>query len=142
MAPMGVDRLGAGRTSLADGAVVAHHRPVDPASSGTAVLTADAISALPPVPLGGIEGVSHRVLWQSETSMAGVLTVAAGHRLGTHAHRLNHHHMWVIEGSAVILGKDVGPGSYVHIPGGVEHDIDATASQGCTVFYLYLRPGE
>jgi quercetin dioxygenase-like cupin family protein len=47
----------------------------------------------------------------------------------------------VLEGHAVILDTEVGPGSYVYVPGGVDHDIDATASEGCTVFYLYLRPG-
>lgn len=85
-------------------------------------------------------GVTHRVLWHDATSMAGVLTVAGGHRLGAHAHRVNHHHMWVVDGRASVLGSDLGPGSYVHIPSGVEHDIDATTSDGCTVFYLYVAP--
>ena len=30
--------------------------------------------------------------------------------------------------------------AYVHIPSGVDHDIDATSSDGCTVYYLYIRP--
>jgi quercetin dioxygenase-like cupin family protein len=106
------------------------------------VLTADAIAALPVEELGALDGATHRVLWRNDTSMAGVLTVAGGHRLGTHSHRLNHHHIWVLDGQAVVLGHVVSPGSYVHIPSGVDHDIDATASAGCTVFYLYLRPGE
>ena len=42
---------------------------------------------------------------------------------------------------AVVLGTELGPGGYVHVPDGVEHDIDATGSDGCTVYYLYLRPG-
>ena len=103
------------------------------------VLTRDEIDRLPVVPLGTISGVEHRVLWRSATSMAGVLSVAAGHRLGSHTHRLNHHHMWVLEGQAEILGETVAPGSYVHVPSGVAHDLDATASEGCTVFYLYIR---
>jgi hypothetical protein len=28
----------------------------------------------------------------------------------------------------------------VHIPSGIEHDIDATNTGGCTLFYLYARP--
>ena len=103
------------------------------------VLTADAIAAIAPEPLGPIAGVSHRVVWRNEASMAGVMTVSAGHRLGTHRHRVNHHHIWVLEGHAVILGTEVGPGSYVHVPSGVGHDIDATGSEGCTIFYLYVR---
>lgn len=109
------------------------------ATAKPVVLTADAIEALPDEPLGSIEGVRHRVLWRTDTSMAGVMTVESGHHLGAHAHRANHHHMWVLEGRATILGNDLGVGSYVHIPQGVEHDIDATATEGCTVYYLYLR---
>jgi quercetin dioxygenase-like cupin family protein len=110
------------------------------AVSTPTVLTAEEIARLAPMPLGTLTNVTHRVLWSHDNSMAGVLTVAGGHRLGAHAHRVNHHHMWVLDGHAVVLGAEVGPGSYVHIPAGVEHDIDATASDGCTVFYLYLPP--
>jgi len=106
------------------------------------VLTPDAIDRLPLVPLGDLEGVAHRVLWRNDASMAGVLTVAAGHHLGTHAHHANHHHLWVLDGRAVVLGEEVGPGSYVHVPTGVAHDIDATTTEGCTVLYLYLRQAE
>ena len=103
------------------------------------VLDAAAIAALPLEPLGPLDGVVHRVLWRTPSSMAGVLTVRGGHRLGAHRHRANHHHIWVLDGHAQILGTRVGPGSYVHVPAGVEHDIDATATGDCTVFYLYLR---
>ena len=113
---------------------------MDAPIAGTNVLTSQAIAAAPAVPLGPHVGVTHRTLWTDGTSMAGVLTVEAGRRLGTHDHRVNHHHMWVLEGSAVVLGETIGPGSYVHIPAHVVHDIDATATEGCTMFYLYLRP--
>lgn len=103
------------------------------------VLQAEAIAALPVRPLGSLGGVTYRVLWSTETSMAGVLTVAAGHRLGSHTHHANHHHIWVLHGRATMLGTSLGPGSYVHVPSGVAHDIDATTTDGCTVFYLYIR---
>ena len=106
------------------------------------MLTPEAMAALPLTPLGPLQGVVHRVLWRNESSMAGVLTVEAGHRLGAHAHRVNHHHLWVLSGRATILGTELGPGSYVHVPSGVEHDIDASSTGGCTVFYLYLRHAE
>jgi mannose-6-phosphate isomerase-like protein (cupin superfamily) len=109
-------------------------------STRPTVLPAETVAAVPEVPLGPMEGVTHRVLWHDTTSMAGVLRVAGGHRMGAHAHRTNHHHMWVVEGRAAVLGADLGPGSYVHIPSGVEHEIDARATEGCTVFYLYLAP--
>lgn len=103
------------------------------------VLTQDEIDRLPSVPLGTAGGVEHKVLWSNESSMAGVMTVAAGHRLGTHSHRVNHHHIWVLDGHALILDQMVGPGAYVHVPSGVPHDLDATETDGCTVFYLYIR---
>jgi mannose-6-phosphate isomerase-like protein (cupin superfamily) len=108
-------------------------------TSQPTVRNAEDIAELPVEPLGELPGIGNRVLWQDATSIAGVMTVAAGHRLGTHAHRENSHHMWILEGAAVILGEKLGPGSYVHIPSGLDHDIDATGTDGCTVYYLYLR---
>jgi anti-sigma factor ChrR (cupin superfamily) len=105
------------------------------------VVAAPEVDRLPFEPLGPMPGVVHKVLWRNGSSMAGVLYVEPGRRLGAHTHRQNHHHIWVLDGHATIVGNHIGPGSYVHIPSGVEHDIDATASEGCTVFYLYLRQG-
>jgi uncharacterized RmlC-like cupin family protein len=111
-------------------------------TSPPVVLTAEAIGKLPVEGLGSIAGVTHRVIWRSNNSMAGVMTVEGAHHLGSHRHRNNHHHLWVLSGRAMILGVEVGPGSYVHVPSGVDHDIDATETGGCTVFYLYLAPGD
>jgi hypothetical protein len=108
----------------------------------TVVLSPEAIEALPVEPLGAIQGVTHRVIWRSDASMAGVMTIEGGHHLGHHSHRANHHHMWILEGHANILGSELGPGAYVHIPSGVSHDIDASMTEGCTLFYLYLRQAE
>jgi hypothetical protein len=104
------------------------------------VLPPEAIETIESERLGTIEGVRNKVLWRDAESMAGLLRVDAGFRLGDHAHRVNHHHVWVITGSADILGQRLGPNSYVHIPAGVRHDIDATDTEGCTVLYLYIRP--
>jgi mannose-6-phosphate isomerase-like protein (cupin superfamily) len=103
------------------------------------VVTAGEVSAVPGEPLGTIEGVTNHVLWTDGTSSAGWLTVAAGHQLGEHSHRNNSHHMWVLEGAAEVLGSKLDAGAYVHIPPGVTHDIDARATDGCRVFYLYVR---
>jgi mannose-6-phosphate isomerase-like protein (cupin superfamily) len=101
------------------------------------ILDAEAIAALPVFPIGSVEGVERKILWRSETAEAGVLVVLAGHHLGAHTHRVNHHHLWVLDGRATILGHDVGPGSFVHVPSGIEHDIDARGTEGCAVFYVY-----
>lgn len=105
------------------------------------VLTADDVAALPLVALDPTNpGVTHRTLWRNDTSSAGVMTIAGGHQLGSHSHRTNHHHMWIIDGAAEILGKMISAGGYVHVPAGVQHDLDARMTSGCTVFYLYLQP--
>lgn len=106
------------------------------------LVPATAITGLPLERLGDIEGVAHRVLWRDATSVAGILTVEAGHHLGAHTHRANHHHIWVLDGEVAVLGSVLTPGSYAHIPAGVEHDIDARATGGCTVYYLYVRQDE
>lgn len=103
------------------------------------VLDAAALEDLPEAPLGALPGVRHRSVWTDGTSKAGVMRIDAGHHLGAHSHRRHHHHVWVIEGVARILGRDLGPGSYVHIPNGVEHDFDARTTDGCAFFYLYVE---
>lgn len=50
------------------------------------------------------------MLWHDTTSMAGPLVIEPGQHLGAHAHRENHHHTWVLEGRATIVGKEVGDG--------------------------------
>jgi quercetin dioxygenase-like cupin family protein len=101
------------------------------------VLTAGDVLACAEQSLGAIDGVGHRVLWTDGTSIAGRMTIAARHHLGAHQHRRHAHHMWIIDGHVEILGALLGPGSYVHIPPGVNHDLDARATEGCTVFYVY-----
>ena len=103
------------------------------------VLTAAEVDALPGTLLGTIEGVLNHVLWSDGDTTAGWLIVRAGHHLGPHKHREHAHHMFVLEGHAEILETQLPSGSYIHIPPGVVHDIDARATEGCKVFYLYVR---
>jgi mannose-6-phosphate isomerase-like protein (cupin superfamily) len=109
-------------------------------SNHPTVLSNAEIGVLPMLAFGDIEGVSHRVLWRDGTSTTGVMMIDGGHHLGAHSHRAHHHHFWVIAGEATVLGKRLGVGSYVHVPAGVVHDIDATATDGCTIYYTYLLP--
>lgn len=78
---------------------------------GPTVLTPEAIEYLPAELLGHVQGVTHRVLWRSNGAVAGLLTLPAGSRLGAHTHRVNHHHVWVVDGSATVLGQLLEPGS-------------------------------
>lgn len=105
------------------------------------VVSPDQIAALPTTQLGTTSGVENTVLWTDGTSTTGLLSVAAGTRLGRHSHRTHHHHMWVLDGEAVIAERSVGPGTYIHIPPQLEHDIDASETNGVTVYYSYVLPG-
>lgn len=100
------------------------------------------IAELAETPLGDIAGVSNTTLWTDGVSATGILEVDAGHRLGSHRHREHCHHMWVLSGHADILGRRLGPGSYAYVPSDVEHDIDATNTEGVTVFYSYTLPAD
>ena len=107
------------------------------------VLDGTAIAQLTSEPFGPRpSAATNTVLWHDGASMAGLLTVTAGERLGAHTHHRNHHHIWVVSGAARIAGQLLAEGGYAHIPAGVEHDIDATGTAGCTVFYLYQRPAQ
>lgn len=103
-------------------------------------MSPDEIAAVPRKPLGDVVGVENALLWTDGTSVTGILNVDAGARLGRHTHRTHLHHMWVLSGEAVIADTPVGPGSYVQVPPGIEHDIDATDTDGVTVYYAYALP--
>ena len=106
------------------------------------VLGPQEIDALPWNPLGDRTGIALRGLWTDGTSQTGVLRVDPGQRLGRHTHRRHHHDYWLVAGHADVLGRWLGPGSYVHIPSGVEHDIDATETEGCTLYFAYTLIAE
>ena len=103
------------------------------------VLTPEQVAALPTTPLGNIVGVTNTVLWTDGVSTTGLLTVDAGHRLGRHRHAQHIHHMWVLDGAAIIADQRLAAGSYVNIPIGVDHDIDATDTDGVSMHYSYVR---
>ncbi len=106
------------------------------------VLSAEEIAIASTGPLGNIEGVANTVLWTDGTSMTGVLTIEGGQRLGSHTHRAHLHHLWVLDGSAEIAGRVLHAGSYVHVPPGVEQDIDATQTAGVRAYYSYALPAD
>lgn len=104
-------------------------------------LTAHQVSRRPWEPFGEDEGVRYRTLWIGDDtrSYAGVLRMDPGTAIRPHTHRHAVHHVWVAEGTAVIEGRRLPPGSYIFVPGGVEHGIESAGTEGCTLFYLYLR---
>lgn len=105
------------------------------------VLDAESIEQLPARRLPGMKDTPSKLLWRSGDSVAGILCVPPDGTVTMHRHRYAHHHTWVVEGTCTILGRTLGPGSYVHVPPGVEHDVVAAGPDGATVFYLFIDEG-
>lgn len=112
------------------------------AAAVATLVTRAASEALAWHPLESFDGVDYKLLWRSGKSVAGIMRIDPGGSLSPHAHRRSHHHMWVLDGSAEMLGERVGPGTYVHVPAGVDHGITGVGDDGCTLLYLYLREGD
>ncbi len=86
-------------------------------------------------------GVSRKSLWQSGDVTLGLMRVDEGHVNPEHVHHAAHHHILVLSGECTMVGKRVGPGSYVYIPPTVPHAVTDVAAGGCIFFYTY-RPLE
>ena len=86
--------------------------------------------------------VHTKELWHGKTGASGLLRFQPGAHETPHEHHAGHHHLWLIEGTAVVDEMELRPGSYVHIPTGVRHMIHATSDGGCLFFYVYAAGRE
>ena len=84
-------------------------------------------------------GVTYKVLWREAGSLAGVMWVAAGAVVPEHVHDSASHHVWVVDGRARTGDRELGRGSYWHVPAGIPHAVEGLEAFGCELFYLYLR---
>lgn len=105
------------------------------------VTTAAELAATPWEDLHGIEGATHKVLWQSGAVVIGLIRVEPGRTKPEHTHHGAHHHMLITRGSCVMLGRRVDEGSYVYVPPGVPHAVDDVGPDGVEFFYTH-RPVE
>jgi mannose-6-phosphate isomerase-like protein (cupin superfamily) len=105
------------------------------------VRTSEALAAMPWEELRGIDGATHKLLWQSGDVAIGLIRVEAGSTKPEHVHHGAHHHMLITQGSCVMLGRRVDEGSYVYVPAGVAHAVDDVGPDGVEFFYTY-RPVE
>jgi quercetin dioxygenase-like cupin family protein len=105
------------------------------------VLDADVIERLPAKWLPGMESTPSKLLWRSGDSVAGIMYVEPSCGVTLHRHRHAHHHAWVVEGTCQIMDRTLGPGSYTHIPPGIDHDVVAAGPEGATIFYLFIDEG-
>jgi quercetin dioxygenase-like cupin family protein len=109
---------------------------------GHLILLASAeVQDLPWKPLGDSAGVSHKVLWRSGDVVLGMFRLEPGAVEPEHVHQGAHHHFLVTQGTARIIDRELGAGSYAYIPPGVAHEVAAVGDEGCTLFYTY-RPVE
>lgn len=105
------------------------------------VLDAQDVASIAWEPMSGQTGVFSKVLWRSGDVAIGLIRVDAGAEKAPHVHHGAHHHIWVVSGSATMLGEPLTAGSYVYIPPGVRHEVTAVGPEGVTFFYTY-RPVE
>lgn len=83
-------------------------------------------------------GVHRALLWEQHGSNAGLLWVDPDRHMDEHTHEQHAHHIWVVEGTAHVLGRELDAGSYAFVPPGRPHAL-AGGTTGCKLFYLYLE---
>jgi quercetin dioxygenase-like cupin family protein len=86
----------------------------------------------------GPGGVHRAILWEQGGSTAGLLALDSGVSMPEHTHRGHCHHVWVVSGTATVLGRQLEPRSYFYVPPGTPHATEA-GPDGCELFYLYLE---
>jgi mannose-6-phosphate isomerase-like protein (cupin superfamily) len=99
------------------------------------------IEALPWEAVAEAPGVYRKTLWQSGDVTLGLMRVDEGHVNPEHVHHAAHHHILILDGECTMVGKRLGPGSYVYIPPTVPHAVTDVGPGGCTFFFTY-RPLE
>lgn len=82
-------------------------------------------------------GVHRTVLWEQAGSAAGVFHLEPGATIGEHSHRQHGHHVWVVRGTAEVLGERLRPGSYWFVPAGRSHALRAIGEDPVELFYVY-----
>lgn len=109
------------------------------ATPAPTILDATGIAAFPWQPFRDLSGIGIKELWRTPQGVAGLMRLGSGCGETPHRHGAGDHHMWIIEGSAVVAGTRVGPGGYVHVPAGLMHAVRADDALGCTFFFVYER---
>lgn len=105
------------------------------------VNTPEDIDAIDWIAHGDQPGVRYKVLWQSGTTVLGLMQIDAGAANPEHTHHGAHHHILMLSGTCRMLGRALGQGAYAYIPPGVPHAAVNDGTEACTFFYTY-RPVE
>ncbi len=83
------------------------------------------------------DGVVRTTLWHHGGSAAGTLVLEPGATLDEHTHDAHGHHVWVVSGTAEVLGKQLDAGSYWFVPAGRAHALTAGRDGPCELFWVY-----
>ena len=84
----------------------------------------------------GTSGVEHRVLYQDDHTIAGLLRLHPGAGELTHLHVEGEHHLWVLGGVVSVDETPLPADSYLHVPSGLTHRI-VDAGGGSLLFYVF-----
>jgi quercetin dioxygenase-like cupin family protein len=103
------------------------------------VLSSTDLDAIDWTPLHGDERIDNKILWGSPTGdmIVGLMRLQPGAEDAGHVHPAATQHAWILAGRARIAGAEVGPGSFVFVPPGVQHHTAAVGTEPCTMFYVY-----
>lgn len=112
--------------------------PTDPALASLRVLDAAQIEAMPWEPVEHCPGVSMKVLWRFDDYVNALLRAEPGAAVAGRPHLAAHHHVWVVSGEASIGDRRLTAGSYLHVPPGVAHQLEAGPA-GCVLLQVH-RP--
>ena len=97
------------------------------------------IDELPWEPVPRCPGVQEKTLWRFGDSVVALIRYQPHASTPGAPHLTAHHHIWVVSGAAVVAGRWLGSGSYVHVPPGGRHRVDNVGPHVCTILQIH-RP--
>jgi hypothetical protein len=109
-----------------------------PASTWVTVLDAIDIEFLPWQPVPGCPGVRTKELWRSAEAVCALIACEPGASMPGPPHPFADHHLWVTDGVAIVAGRRLVVGSYVHVPPDTAHPVMG-GHDGCTLLQVHHR---
>ncbi|HWC36602.1 MAG TPA: cupin domain-containing protein [Mycobacteriales bacterium] len=99
------------------------------------------VAELPWEPMPGATGVEHRVLFEDERSVAGLLRLHPGAEELAHLHLHGEHHLWVLSGTVSVDETLLPADSYLHVPARLTHRVVDTGA-GSLLFYVFATSND
>ena len=89
-------------------------------------------------PVESSAGVSSKVLRRSGGAATALISYQPHARTAGKPHRDAVQHIWIVSGQALVDGRWLPAGSYVHVPAGAAHPITAGGPDGCTLLQVHV----